>query len=67
MPFWVLGMIVLTLGLIISYLFYGIVPAGSIFTIYIFAAVYLLAVLGLGLLLSRLPILNSRQCCCRSS
>jgi ABC-2 type transport system permease protein len=52
MPFWVLGMIVLTLGLIISYLFYGIVPAGSIFTIYIFAAVYLLAVLGLGLLLS---------------
>jgi len=51
-PFWVLGLIVLTLGLIISYLFYGIVPLGSIFTIYAFAAVYLLAVLGLGLLVS---------------
>lgn len=51
-PFWVLGMIVLTLGLIISWLFYGIVPVGSILTIYIFAAVYLLSVLGLGLLLS---------------
>lgn len=51
-PFWVLGMMILTIGLIISYLFYGIVPAGSIFTIYIFAAVYLLSVLGLGLLVS---------------
>ena len=52
MPFWVLGQIVLTIGLIISYLFYGIVPVGSILTIYIFSAVYLLAVLGLGLLVS---------------
>jgi ABC-2 type transport system permease protein len=51
-PFWVLGQIILTIGLIISYLFYGIVPAGSIFTIYIFSAVYLLSVLGLGLLVS---------------
>jgi ABC-2 type transport system permease protein len=31
---------------------YGIIPAGSLFTIYAFAAVYLLAVLGLGLLVS---------------
>lgn len=51
-PFWVLGLVVLTIGLLISRLFYGIVPAGSFFTIYVFAAVYLLAVLGLGLLLS---------------
>jgi len=51
-PFWVLGQIILTIGLIISWLFYGIVPVGSIATIYIFAAVYLLAVLGLGLLVS---------------
>jgi ABC-2 type transport system permease protein len=51
-PFWVLGNIILTIGLVISYLFYGIVPVGSIFTIYIFSAVYLLAVLGLGLLVS---------------
>jgi ABC-2 type transport system permease protein len=51
-PFWVLGLIVLTIGLFISYLFYSIVPVGSVLTIYIFAAVYLLAVLGLGLLVS---------------
>jgi ABC-2 type transport system permease protein len=51
-PFWILGLVVLTIGLTISRLFYGIIPAGSFITIYIFAAVYLLAVLGLGLLLS---------------
>ncbi|MGG9960976.1 ABC transporter permease [Ferruginibacter sp. SUN106] len=51
-PFWLLGFVVLTIGLTIARLFYGIVPAGSFVTIYIFAAVYLLAVLGLGLLVS---------------
>ncbi|MEI2738453.1 MAG: ABC transporter permease [Chitinophagaceae bacterium] len=51
-PFWLLGLVVLTIGLTISRLFYGIIPAGSFITIYVFAAVYLLAVLGLGLLLS---------------
>ena len=51
-PFWVLGLIILTIGLIISYVIYGIVPIGNVLTIYIFAAVYLLAVLGLGLLVS---------------
>lgn len=51
-PFWLLGFVVLTIGLLISRVFYGIIPLGSFGTIYIFAAVYLLAVLGLGLLLS---------------
>jgi len=51
-PFWVLGLTILTIGLTIAYVAYGIIPAGSIFTIYVFAAVYLLAVLGLGLLVS---------------
>lgn len=51
-PFWILGMVVLTIGLLIVRFVYGVVPVGSIFTIYAFAAVYLLAVLGLGLLIS---------------
>lgn len=51
-PFWVLGMVVLTLGLLIARIAYGIIPVGSFLTIYVFAAVYLLAVLGLGLLIS---------------
>jgi ABC-2 type transport system permease protein len=51
-PFWILGLIVLAIGLVISRIFYGIIPAGSLFVIFGFAAVYLLAVLGLGLLIS---------------
>ncbi len=51
-PFWLLGMVVLSLGFVIARLAYGIIPAGSFLTIYIFAALYLLAVLGLGLLIS---------------
>lgn len=51
-PFWVLALVVLTIGLIIAREVYDIVPLGHYFTIYIFATVYLLAILGLGLLMS---------------
>lgn len=51
-PFWVLGLVILTIGLLISWIAYDIVPVGSLFTIYAFACVYLLAVLGMGLLVS---------------
>lgn len=51
-PFWVLGMVVFTLGLIVAYIFYGIFPVGNLALLYLFAAVYLVAVLGFGLLIS---------------
>ncbi|MFT3846998.1 MAG: ABC transporter permease [Lacibacter sp.] len=51
-PFWVLGLVVLSVGLLIARIIYGITPLGGYFPIYVFAAVYLLAVLGLGLLVS---------------
>ncbi|MDZ4716730.1 MAG: ABC transporter permease [Cytophagales bacterium] len=51
-PFWVLGLIILSIGMVISWLAYGIVPLGSMLTIYLFAGVYLLVVLGMGLLIS---------------
>ena len=51
-PFWVLGLVILTIGLLISWIAYGIVPVGSVFTIYVFAGVYLISILGLGLLVS---------------
>jgi ABC-2 type transporter. len=46
-------------GLFISWLFYGIIPLGSLGTIYFFAAIFLLAVLGLGLLVSTMA--NTQQ------
>src|SRR5690606_38149486 len=51
-PFWIVGMIVFTLGLVVMYVVYGIFPMGSLWTLYAFAAVYLVALLGLGLLIS---------------
>lgn len=52
-PFWIIGMIVFSIGLfIIARLVYGIVPAGSIGLLYAFLALYLVTMLGLGLLIS---------------
>ncbi|MEO6166693.1 MAG: ABC transporter permease [Chitinophagales bacterium] len=51
-PFWLVGIIVFTVGLIVMYVVYGIFPKGSITVLYLFAAVYLIALLGFGLLIS---------------
>jgi len=51
-PFWVLGLVVLTIGFIISFIIYGIYPAGSFFIGFLFAGIYLIALLGFGLLTS---------------
>lgn len=51
-PFWVLGMITMTIGMIVAFVIFRIIPSGSYLTIYAFAAVFLLSVLGIGLLIS---------------
>lgn len=51
-PFWIVGIIVFTVGLTVMYVVYGIFPRGSIPVLYLFAAVYLVALLGFGLLIS---------------
>ncbi len=51
-PFWILGIVVLTIGFIVSFVVYGILPVGSFLLIYLFAAIYLVALLGFGLLTS---------------
>ena len=52
-PFWVIGMFIFTIGLFgVGRLVYGIVPLGSISLLYAFLGLFLIAVLGLGLLIS---------------
>ena len=51
-PFWVLGLVIFTLGLLVGWSVYGVMPAGSIGLLYFFVGVYLMAILGLGLLIS---------------
>jgi ABC-2 type transport system permease protein len=51
-PFWLLGFLIFTVGLLIARFVYGIIPLGNISLLYLFAAVYLFALLGFGLLIS---------------
>lgn len=51
-PYWSIGFIVLTLCFGLAWLLYGIVPVGHFLTIYSFAIVFVLAVSGMGLVIS---------------
>jgi ABC-2 type transport system permease protein len=51
-PFWLIGVFVMTLGLLIMRFVYGIHIEGSIVALYLFGVVYITAILGLGLLIS---------------
>jgi ABC-2 type transport system permease protein len=52
-PFWIIGIFVFSLGLFgVARLVYGIVPVGSLFLLYAFLAIYLVALLGIGLIIS---------------
>lgn len=51
-PFWILGMVAFTLGLLVTRFVYGIQIQGNLLLLYLFVAVYLVALLGMGLLVS---------------
>jgi len=52
-PFWAIGMFIFTIGLfVVARLVYGIIPVGSLLLLYGYLAIYLVALLGLGLLIS---------------
>ena len=52
-PFWIIGIFVFSIGLLLVARFvYGIIPLGSLALLYGFLSIYLIAVLGLGLLIS---------------
>lgn len=51
-PSWVIGLIILTLGLIISWWMYGVVPESSYGGIYLISFLFLITMVGFGLLLS---------------
>ena len=51
-PFIIIGLILLSIGLFVAWLVYGLFPAGNILLVYLFAFFYLLAFLGAGLVIS---------------
>lgn len=51
-PFWILGLVILTIGLLIAKLVFQVPMLGSLVLIYAFTSVYLLLILGIGLFIS---------------
>ena len=51
-PFWILGFVLLTVGLIIAKVIFDVPIIGSLGLIYFYTAFYLLVVLGMGLFIS---------------
>ena len=51
-PFWVLGLMILTVGLTIAKVVFNVPILGNIGLIYFFTSVYLLVILGIGLIIS---------------
>lgn len=51
-PFWVIGMGLLTIGLILAKLIFNTPMVGSLGLLYLYTSVYLLVILGMGLLIS---------------
>ncbi len=58
-PFWVLGMVSISIGIVVALVVFGLWPLGSLFTLYVFSALYLVGVLGIGLFIS--TITESQQ------
>ncbi len=51
-PYWIIGFAVLSICMGLAALVYGLVPTGSLITIFLFASIYILVVSGLGLIIS---------------
>ncbi|MCD7969717.1 MAG: ABC transporter permease [Alistipes sp.] len=51
-PYWLMGLVVLTISLIIAWLVYGIVPVGSFASIYLGFIIYIVALSGFGIVVS---------------
>lgn len=54
LPFWIIAMFELMLGLVLGKILFGIPLEGNLFLLFAFAAIYLVAVLGIGLFISTL-------------
>jgi ABC-2 type transport system permease protein len=51
-PFWILGLVILTIGLFIAKVVFNVPMLGNIGLVYLFTSVYLVLILGFGLFIS---------------
>ncbi len=51
-PYWVMGLLVLSVCMLLAWLVYGLAPQGNVGIIYLFSVLFILAVSGFGLIVS---------------
>lgn len=51
-PYWIMGLFVLSVTMLLAWLIYGLVPRGSIGVIYLFSVLFIVAISGFGLIVS---------------
>ena len=51
-PYWLIGMLILTICMALAYLVYGLYPKGNILIIYLFALLFIFSISGFGLVIS---------------
>lgn len=51
-PYWIIGVVIMTICMGLGALVYGLYPAGSLVTVFLFATIYILVVSGMGLVVS---------------
>jgi ABC-2 type transport system permease protein len=51
-PYWTIGIVILSICMGLAALIYGLSPAGSLDTIYLYAVIYILVVSGMGIVIS---------------
>ncbi|PID93930.1 MAG: ABC transporter [Bacteroidetes bacterium] len=51
-PFWIIAMVEMAIGLVVGYLVFGVVVQGSLLVLFSYTAVYLLLVIGIGVFMS---------------
>lgn len=58
-PFWLIGMFLLGFGLLLAWLLFGVTVQGSVWTLFTFCGIYVIAILGIGMFIS--TITNTQQ------
>ena len=51
-PYWLVGLVVLTIALLVGWIIYGMVPAGNLLTIYFVSMLFILVMSGLGMIIA---------------
>ena len=51
-PYWVVGLVVLSICFLLAFGLYGIIPVGNLMVIYLFACMYVMVISGFGLIIS---------------